>query len=189
LVIEVAAQRVDSDAEVILRSLREPNAFFDLFDRHYRPLYRFLVARGSLDIAEDVSAETFVVAFRRRADYDLRRADARSWLFGIAVNLARNHRRAEGRRARVLRRLTVRPDEPYAAVLARLDAQRLPLREALASLSPQERDLLILHACLDLTYDELAETFALPLGTVRSRLHRARAKVRRLLEGGLDAGR
>jgi RNA polymerase sigma-70 factor (ECF subfamily) len=74
-------------------------------------------------------------------------------------------------------------------VLARLDAQRLPLREALASLSPQERDLLILHACLDLTYDELAETFALPLGTVRSRLHRARAKVRRLLEGGLDAAR
>jgi RNA polymerase sigma-70 factor, ECF subfamily len=178
VVIEVAAQGVQTDADVIRRSLLEPAAFFELFERHYRPVYRFLAARGSIETAEDISAETFVVAFRRRRSYDLGRPDARPWLFGIALNLARNEQRAERRRLRILPRLAARPDEPHGGVDARLDAQARPLRTALAGLSGEERDLLILHTCLELSYDELAQTFALPLGTVRSRLHRARAKLR-----------
>lgn len=181
VVIEVARQRSSTDAQVIARSLHEPAHFFELFDRHYRPLHRFLQARGTGDAADDLAAETFVVAFRRRADYDQSRADARPWLFGIAVNLARNEERSERRRLRAVRRIVDRPAEPHGRVLERLDAKTLPLAEALAGLAADERDVLLLYACEDLTYDEVASTLGIAVGTVRSRLHRARSKLRATL--------
>lgn len=182
VVIEVAHERSSTDAEVIARSLREPAHFFELFDRHYRSLHRFLQARGTGDAADDLAAETFVVAYRRRAGYDEARADARPWLLGIAINLARNEARSERRRLRAVRRVIDRPVEPHGRVLERLDAEALPLAEALAGLAPDERDVLLLYACEELTYEEIAETLGVAVGTVRSRLHRARRKVRAKLE-------
>jgi RNA polymerase sigma factor (sigma-70 family) len=182
VVIEVAPERAASDAEVIARSLGEPTCFFELFDRHYRSLHRFLCARGLGDAADDLAAETFVVAFRRRSRYDGSRAEARAWLFGIAINLARNDARADRRRLRAVLRLVERPSDPHARVLDRLAAESLPLAEALNELSAEERDTLLLHACEGLSYEEVAEALAVPVGTVRSRLHRARSKVRARLE-------
>jgi RNA polymerase sigma-70 factor, ECF subfamily len=89
-----------SDAELIRSSLVDATAFAVIFDRHFRPIYRFLRARVGLRLAEDLASETFVVAFGRRHSYDSTREDARPWPYGIAVNLLREHRRAEERRPR-----------------------------------------------------------------------------------------
>src|SRR5579862_9535181 len=71
------------DAALIRRSGQEPEAFAALYDRHAAPIYRFAARRLGPDAAEDILAETFLAAFRRRETYDLTRADARPWLYGI----------------------------------------------------------------------------------------------------------
>lgn len=171
-----------SDGEVIAASRRDPSRFFELFDRHFQSVYRFLLARGRGDSAADLAAETFVVAFRRRSSFEHGRADARPWLFGIALNLARNEARSERRRLRALPRLVERPHEAEADIVERLDRRALPLDKALASLTVEERDVLLLFAGAELTYEEIATAVGVAVGTVRSRLHRARLKVREQLQ-------
>ena len=182
VMIGIARERALSDSDLIEESLRNPARFFELFDRHFQSLHRFLLARGLGDAAADLASETFVVAFRRRASFDQSRPDARPWLFGIALNLARNEVRSERRRLRVLPRLAERADTSDAEVVERLDSQAMPLREALAGLSDEERDVLVLYAGEEMTYEEIADALAIAVGTVRSRLHRARMKVRAKLE-------
>ena len=77
------------DAVSIARSVDEPAVFAELFERHFSVVYRFLSIRAGEQSASDLAAETFVIAFRRRADYDVTRPDARPWLLGIAANLVR----------------------------------------------------------------------------------------------------
>jgi RNA polymerase sigma factor (sigma-70 family) len=179
VVSELAAEAAQmTDADAIERSLVEPEAFVAIFERHFTLVHRFVRSRGG--DAEEVAAETFATAFRRRGDYDLGRADARAWLLGIAVNLMREARRTDRRRraayARVPREA---PHEETTEVVRRLDAHVAlsQIRGLLANLEPLERDLLLLHACVELTYAEIAEALGIPIGTVRSRIHRLRAKV------------
>ena len=91
-------KREESDARVIERSRDEPELFAVLFDRHADTVHRYAARRLGPEAAEDLMAETFTTAFQRRHTYDLERADARPWLFGIATNLASRRRRAEARR-------------------------------------------------------------------------------------------
>jgi RNA polymerase sigma-70 factor (ECF subfamily) len=125
------------------------------------------------------------VAFARRGRFDLSRPDARPWLLGIATNLIRGHRRTELRRWRAMARAVVAAgEEPEAdRVAARLTAQgeRGELATALALLSPDQRDALLLYAWAELDYQEIAEALGVPIGTVRSRLHRARGVLREAL--------
>lgn len=179
-----ALDRELSDAEVFAGSLPDPRLFGLIFDRHFAFLYRFLRARLGAGAAEDVAAETLVVAFRRRADFDRARANARPWLLGIALNLAREHDRAERRRTSALRKLPPESaGDAEAATLERVAAgqSRARLADGLAALSEDERDVLLLYACAELTYREIAATLSLPIGTVRSRLHRARASLQMTL--------
>ena len=135
--------------------------------------------------ADDVTAETFLVAFRKRARYDLGRADARPWLYGIASNLISGHRRSETRRLRALarQRPSARPSSRTAAPSASPPTGSRPaLAAALAGLGSAERDLLLLVAWADLSYEEAAQALGIPIGTVRSRLSRTRTKIRRSLE-------
>jgi RNA polymerase sigma-70 factor (ECF subfamily) len=97
--------RVVSDAEIIELSLREPGRFGMIFERHAGEILRYAHARLGPDLAQDVLAETFLAAFGRRAHYDLFRADARPWLYGIAIRQIGRHRRAEQRAARALARV------------------------------------------------------------------------------------
>ncbi|MDN4173981.1 RNA polymerase sigma factor [Nocardioides sp. SOB77] len=174
---------VRSDAQIIAASVVDPSEFGDLYARHGPAIHRYLARRLGVDIADDLTADTFTTAFRVRDRFDAARAPhARPWLYGIASNLAARHRRAEVRALRALARTGV--DEVADSWVERAD-QRLaaealsrPLAEALASLSPGDRDTLLLVAWADLTYDEVAQALRLPVGTVRSRLHRARRKVR-----------
>lgn len=181
------AQRPTSDAAVIRESWHEPEAFATLYDRHAAAIHRFVSRRLGETAADDIVAECFLAAFRNRDRYDLGRADARPWLYGIAANVIGKHRRAECRLLRALARTGVDPvaeghaDQVENRVAAGL-AQRA-LAAAVASLAPGDREVLLLIAWADLSYDEVAEALAIPVGTVRSRLNRARRKTREALGG------
>ncbi|MFD0024079.1 RNA polymerase sigma factor [Streptomyces sp. NPDC058382] len=183
-------EREDSDARVIARSRDEPELFAALFDRYADAVHRYASRRLGPEAAEDLMAETFTTAFQRRHTYDLTRADARPWLFGIATNLVSRHRRAEARRFKALARVPgpVEHEEPVAdRAVARAGATgvRRDLATALAGLSARHRDVVLLVAWADLDYEEAAMALGVPVGTVRSRLHRARSKLREAL-GGSD---
>ena len=145
--------------------------------------------RLGTQVADDLMAETFVIAFQRRRHYDVTRPQARHWLYGIATKLIGQHNRAEARRFRALAGIAgPAPDEPLdEEVAARVSAQNLhrELARVLARLPARYRDVLLLVAWGDLDYSEAAEALGVPVGTVRSRLHRARQRVRESL-GGVD---
>ncbi|SDH03053.1 RNA polymerase sigma-70 factor, ECF subfamily [Sinosporangium album] len=176
----------ESDSTLIERSLIEPELFAALFDRHSDEMFRYTARRLGPEIAEDTVADLFLVAFRGRAKYDRVHQDARPWLYGIATNLIARQRRAERRRTKAMARVAVeRPSSFHDGADDRLTAERFQpkLAKALASLSAAERDLLLLVAWANLTYDGAARALGIPEGTARSRLHRVRSKVRRALGG------
>ncbi|WP_344972269.1 RNA polymerase sigma factor [Streptosporangium fragile] len=170
------------DCDLIARSRTHPEAFAALFDRYSGMLYRYVSRRLGPEVAEDLVGETFLTAFARRKHYDLAYADARPWLFGIATKLVSRHRRTEAARYRALQRSTVEDtvDSPANRVAAEVTARasRPALVRALAVLSARDRDVLLLIAWSDLSYEEVARALGIPVGTVRSRLNRARRKVR-----------
>jgi RNA polymerase sigma-70 factor (ECF subfamily) len=174
-----------SDAEARRASLDDPERFEVIFDRHFGAIHRFVGRRLGRELAEEIAAEVFVTAFASRSRYDTARENARPWLLGIASNLIRHQRRGEVRRLRAYVRTGADPDDqPHDAELFdRVDAQaaRAQLAEGIASLSAEDREVLLLYAWADLTYPEIAEALAIPLGTVRSRLFRARRQFRELL--------
>lgn len=176
--------RDDSDA--IAASLHEPARFAVIFDRHYEGIASYLTRRTGRALAEELASETFVRAFAARAGYDLAYSDAGPWLYGIANNLLRKHVRSEERRRRAYARALERVDaaDELDVVVGRIDAAAgaQVLAASLARLSPADRDTLLLFALTDLDYEGIARATGVPVGTVRSRLHR----VRRHLQAALD---
>jgi RNA polymerase sigma-70 factor (ECF subfamily) len=175
----------DSDAAVIAASLDDPARFGALFDRHATVLYRYLVRRVGAADAEHLLGDLFLVAFEKRATYDTERLDARPWLYGIATNLVARNRRSEARRLQATARLLAREPrvgDPSDDVTASMDAIELwpRIADAVNRLPEKERDTLILHVWEELSYDEIAAALDVPVGTVRSRLNRARVNLREL---------
>ncbi|MEU4224664.1 RNA polymerase sigma factor [Nonomuraea sp. NPDC026600] len=163
-------------------AVADPERFATVFDAHYEEIRRYIGRRLDLDIAEDLAAETFLVAFRRRDSFDAAKGGIRPWLYGIATNLIGRHRRAEMRRYRALARSGPSPDDGghdqrvVDRVAAGVSVQKLSA--ALAGLSRGERDVLLLVAFGGLTYDEVGAALGVAYGTVASRLSRARTKLR-----------
>lgn len=180
----------EDDAAIIEGSLREPERFASIFDRHAPHIQRYLARRLGQQVADDLVADTFLVAFGKRARYDLTRSDARPWLYGIATNLVRQHQREEVREYRL--RANIKPELDHDGHADRVAAQvtaaamRRLLATALAELSDGDRDVLLLVAWEGLTYEEVANALAIPVGTVRSRLSRARRQVRAALTTPTD---
>jgi RNA polymerase sigma factor (sigma-70 family) len=179
------------DAAVIESSWREPERFAVLFDRHAPHIYRYLARRAGSQVADDLVAETFMTAFAKRDRYDPSHPDARPWLYGIATNLVGQHHRDEVRQYRIRQAAAAELEVPGHAdrVAADVTAQamRTLLDAALAALPPGDRDVLLLIAWEQLTYQEVSRALAIPVGTVQSRLHRARTKLRQVL-ADTDAG-
>jgi RNA polymerase sigma factor (sigma-70 family) len=183
-----------SDGELIAASRATPEHFAAIFDRHGPAVHGYLARRIGRD-ADDLLAETFLVAFERRGRYQPLAADARPWLLGIATNLLRRRERQEVRLYRALARTGIDPVGAVAApspadrVVEQVDAGRLVrgLAGALADLPRRDRDALLLQAWGDLDYQEIARALAVPVGTVRSRLHRARSRLRDALDQHEDA--
>ncbi|MDN3021078.1 sigma-70 family RNA polymerase sigma factor [Streptomyces sp. S.PB5] len=189
--------RAGDDGDVVAQSLEQPELFARLYDRYAPDIHRYAARRLGDSAADDSptlecaraggppSADTFLVAFRTRSRYDVTRSNARPWLYGIAGNLIGKQRRAE---IRALRALARSGHDPVAESWseradARVTAQaaHAPLAGALAGLSAGDRHVLLLVAWAELTYPEVAEALGIPVGTVRSRLNRARRKVRSAL--------
>ena len=174
-----------SDAEVIRRSLADPEAFGLIYDRRAATLLRFLGRRAGAKIAEGLLGEQFRIAFERRKTFDVARASALPWLYGIGSNLLAKHWRGEARRLRASARMATDSNATDTrSSAAALDARLLVPRvaDAIEALPTDERETLLLFAWEELSYQSLAETLELPIGTVRSRLNRARAHLRELLE-------
>jgi RNA polymerase sigma factor (sigma-70 family) len=198
------------DSELIARSRSDPAVFAEIFDRHHGELYRYLRRRVGVGLAADLAAETFVTAFARRAAYrpqgrsaqggsaqggsaqggSAQGGSARPWLYGIAHNLLRNHLRHEQRRLAAYARHGAEPTADAAALDefsladARADAHAgtARLTRILAGMAARDRDALLLFAWADMSYAEVAQALGVPVGTVRSRLNRARRQLRALAE-------
>lgn len=161
-----------TDAQAISASLADPEAFAVLFDRHFDAVHRYVQRRVGPSLADEIAAETFSRAFDRRRQYDTTREDARVWLLGIAANLLRRHWRSERRRLDAYARSGGRTDAELSGPLA------AELAAAVKALPRREREPLLLLAWAELSYDEIAHALDVPIGTVRSRISRARTKLR-----------
>jgi RNA polymerase sigma-70 factor, ECF subfamily len=172
----------EDDAAVISRSRETPEAFAAIFDRHAGDVHHYLARRTGAERADDLVAEAFVVAFRRRADFDATHRSARPWLYGIATRLLSQHWRETERRNRLhaksLPELPAESPDEQAVNAAAAQHLRGPVGKALRGLTAGDLDVLLLVAWEDLSYEEVATALDLPVGTVRSRLHRARRQVR-----------
>jgi RNA polymerase sigma-70 factor (ECF subfamily) len=170
----------------------DSTGFTGLYDQYYRDVYRYVAGRLGPDVADDIAADTFLIAFRRRDSFDVTRGAVRAWLLGIATNLVAQHRRKEIRRYRAMAR--ARADDHIhsheSRVIDQVDAEGLQPRiaKALAGLSTGDRDVLLLVGLGELSHEEVAQALGIPYGTVGSRLSRARKKVRTALglEGQLN---
>src|SRR3954471_3733 len=173
-----------SDAELWERAVAgEPRAFEQLFDRHANALFAFCVRRtGDRNAAEDLLSTTFLHAWRRRNDVQLTTEGPVPWLYGIATNLVRRHHRSLGRRQAAIARLPLPADEqdPSERIASRVDdAHRMErILSALRSMSEGDQELFVLCVWQGLTYGEAAAALGIPVGTVRSRLSRARSRLR-----------
>jgi RNA polymerase sigma-70 factor (ECF subfamily) len=173
------------DADCLARSLTEPTAFEPIFERHFASVHRYLHRRAGRDLADELAADTFALAFERRASCHAQ-GSVLPWLYGIATNLLRRRRRTELRRLRAYGRTAVDPSVAYddgddAAARADTSSAGARLARALAAMRPRERDALLLYALADLSYEQIAFALDVPLGTVRTWLHRARKVAQREL--------
>lgn len=174
-----------TDGAEISDSIVTPARFAVIFDRHFDSIHAYIQRRTGRDLADELAAQAFLIAFDQRACYDPSYPNARPWLFGIASNLLHHQRREETRRLKAYGRTGVDPiADAFEGVEARLDASNRgrELAGALARLSAEELDVLLLYAWAELSYAEIARALEIPIGTVRSRLSRARSRVRELLE-------
>jgi RNA polymerase sigma factor (sigma-70 family) len=165
-------------------SIVSAEEFEAAFLRLFPPVYRFIAARVGFAVAEDLAAETFATAYARRACFDPGQGSLRSWLYGIATNLVRNHWRAEQQLlalgARLVPEIDLSDDSDAAdqRVAASLLAPRLAA--ALGQITGDQREVLLLHAS-GLSHEEIAAALQIAPGTAWSRLSRARALLREQL--------
>ena len=186
-----STSRISEDGAAIARSLHDPEAFAEVFDRHFAFVHRYIARRAGRDSADDLAAQTFTVAFSHRGRYRDDLGTARPWLLGIATNLMRAASRGDARVSSLVERLGseaaarsgYRTADPSA--VAEEDDR---LTAALAKLEPGQREALLLHALGELTYLEVADALAIPVGTVRSRISRACAALRAELDPPVVAG-
>jgi RNA polymerase sigma factor (sigma-70 family) len=187
-------QGQESDGEIIRASLGDSMAFARIFDRYVSDISRFIVRRAGREPGEDLVAETFTTAFRVRETFDESVKNARPWLYGIATNVLRHHFRTEGRTRVALATLgprlalDQRGDDWISDTEDKAEFLRLRplLEDALTELDPGGRDALLLFAYADMTYEEVSQALGVPIGTVRSRISRSRAKLRELMARSME---
>lgn len=164
-------------------------AFGALFERHEHAVRSYCHRRtGSLDEAEDLTSIVFLEAWRRRTDVELHGDSLLPWLLGVAGNVLRHRWRAAARHRAALSRLPAPPVSADHAdtVAARIDdANGLDrTQRAFRRLRPADQEVLTLCVFQELDYAAAAVALGIPVGTVRSRLSRARARLAALVDAG-----
>ncbi|MBB5935447.1 RNA polymerase sigma factor [Streptomyces zagrosensis] len=171
-----------TDEELLARSDTDASAFEPLVERHSRALHGYF-ARRAPGAADDLLAEAWLRAYAGRGTYDAARGPVRAWLFGVARNVLAAHWRGLERPALGAALAGAASSDPWHAVDQRLDAAAIAplMRRTLAELPAVERELLLLIAWEQLSPTEAAAVVGVPAGTARSRLHRARTRLREAL--------
>ncbi|WP_131740396.1 RNA polymerase sigma factor [Actinomadura roseirufa] len=173
-------------ARIAEPAARTPDAFAALYDEHFPAIHGYVASRLGRDVADDVAADTFLIALRKQGRYNPEKGAIRPWLFGIATRLIAQHRRQEVRRYRALGKLgldeVADSHENRVVNWVRAEGLQPRLAKALAALPRGQRDVLLLSAVCDLSHEEIAQALGVSYGTVGSRLSRARKKVRAALE-------
>jgi RNA polymerase sigma-70 factor (ECF subfamily) len=182
------------DASIIRRCLTgDERAYRELVQRFQRPVYSvaFRMVRSAED-AEDITQETFVRVFRSLARYDQTRS-FEAWLFTITTRLG-----IDLMRRRKVRPISLNREDPETGEDQTVDVvdpglkpdetaahaeEERQTQDLIDSLPPHYRIVVMLRHQQDLSYEEIAETLALPLGTVKARIHRARALLKNRIEG------
>ncbi|MFB6679024.1 RNA polymerase sigma factor [Streptomyces sp. NPDC056390] len=174
-----------ADEALLARATTEPAAFEPLVARHSVALHGYL-ARRAPAAADDLLSEVWLQAFAHRQTFDAARGAARAWLFGVARNVLARHWQQLARDPGAPPAGDPAGSDPWQAVDQRLDAVAAgpSIRRMLAELPETERELLLLVAWEGLTPTEAATVVGIPAGTARSRLHRARARLRARLSDG-----
>ena len=163
-------------------SLDTHAGFAAVFDRHFDEVHGYIARYLGMSAADDIAAETFLIAYRKRASFDATSGTVRAWLYGIATRQVSRHHRDQARAARAMQRIRVSAVnvDPTDQAIERVVASglRRQLATALAALPQRDREVLLLVALADLSYAEVAVALAIPPGTVASKLSRARMKLR-----------
>ena len=158
----------------------DQQAFSELYERHARAIYNYLF-RGTADWseAEDLTAVVFLEAYRRRKEVVVLEGKLLPWLYGIATNVLRNRRRALWRHRDLMAQLAGGPARTAPDASARAEAveEMRAVLKRVATLPRKQQDVVALCLWSGLSYEEAAAALAVPVGTVRSRLARARAAV------------
>ena len=175
-----------TDATIIKRSVRASEMFGAIFDRHFTEVHGYLSRRAGSDIADGLVGDVFRIAFENQSRYQADRPCALPWLYGIAANVLRQSRRSEQRRLRLVDRLTseatARNTVEDESTRSRAGEEVAMVVDALANLPEAEREAVLLYAWEDLSYGEIATAQDVPVGTVRSRLNRARKRIRERID-------
>ena len=174
-----------SDGELFRRSVSDPEVFEEIFERHAASVWSYARRRIGADAAEDVVADAFLIAFTRRASFDPSYDSARPWLLGIATNLIRHRLRDERAHLAAVGKVSEPSPIDEFDDVSRFDAQRIRpvLVDALMLLSNDDRETFLLIALGELSYAEAALALDVPVGTVRSRMHRIRRVLRERIPG------
>jgi RNA polymerase sigma-70 factor, ECF subfamily len=179
-----------SDTELILDSVADPRAFRELYDRWAEPLLSYFYRRVlNADVAADLLAETFAIAYEKRSNFRDRGAAGGAWLYGIAGKEVARYFRRRTVDMRTAERLGLRVpelDDESALAIARLvdrDERAFDLADALTHMSPSEREAVELRVVAELEYAEIAGRLNCTEAAARVRVHRGLARLNRLMEG------
>jgi RNA polymerase sigma-70 factor, ECF subfamily len=175
-------------SEAVVASIDHPHRFEVVFEQYHRTIYEYLARAVGRDRADEYAGDVFVAAFDARVRYDPELGSVRGWLFGIAANIRRNRARSEGRSRRAWDRVGAERDTDdggFEIVEESLDygKELAWVAEFLRELADIDREVLVLYAWGELTYPEIAQALGVEVGTVRSRLARARGRLRELISG------
>ena len=185
------------DQDLLRRMLAgDEESFAALFRRQQAGVYRFALHMcGSPAVAEDVTQEVFLILIKSGSRYDPSRASVRAFLYGIARNCVKRYQERGGRYVPIPEGVDVTADNPYNPASASdnplseisRSEQIGAVRQAVLSLPVPYREAVVLCELQELSYAEAAEAAACSVGTIRSRLHRARAILAKKLQGQLES--
>jgi len=180
----IGSSRRGRDEAVIARSLKDPDCFRELFRRHRDRIHSYVSRRVGRAEAEDLAADIWLAAFAKRSSFDSSRGTVVGWLYGIAHNVTATHQRRSRAYAALAglastREAHVTHDDPFQRAVEGVDATAaMPVvLKAMRLLSKSDRELLELYVWEGLTYPDIAQILNIPVGTVRSRISRARARL------------
>ena len=174
---------MNSDSQLVQSAQQgDPAAFGNLVQLYQQPLLRaMLPVTDNHEEAQDIVQEAFIQAYRNLGSF---RGDSAffTWIYRIAFNLAKARHRKQRPFSIDTSSLSMPSKEPSAEQIFESSEFRTILRTAIAELSIDHQHVIILRELEELDYDEIAQRLDLSVGTVRSRLHRARAQLRELLQ-------